>query len=340
MSKTNFPLLQKRIFEQILAKTLYKRSLVEELVNLLGISQSAAYKRIQGNVLLNLEELAKVGQHYQMSLDQLLVAPQGRAIFEFKALSQKPKSLEAYLQGLSDDLIALNKTSNPYLYYVSNDLPIFHYFLFPELLAFKLFIWGRTIWGWKGFQRKKFDLKKMLKDYPILVQPNFDLNIYQQIPSTEFWKEGILDHILTQVKYYQQNGVFAKTDDALVLCNQLKFLTQSLKEMALKETKALNDTIPTKSKRKEKNFHLFQNEISNTNNIILIQSREINWVYTTFDSPNYMVSKEPGLVSYTKDWFEKIQKRSKLISGSESSCLQFFNVLEEQILAVEREFDI
>lgn len=44
-----------------------------------------------------------------------------------------------------------------------------------------------------------------------------------------------------------------------------------------------------------------------------------------------MTSEDTVQLNYAADWLKRIQKRSRLISGSESNCIQFFGTLEEKI---------
>ncbi len=333
----NILVFQQKIFELIKEKSANKTNFVADLSQLLGLGSSAVYKRIRGDIQLNIEELYLLAHHYQISLDQFFLKNSGHTMYYFKALEKKPKSLEDYLQSINTDMERLGQSQNPIIYYVSNDLPIFYYFLSPELLAFKLFIWARTIWEWPGFQRKKFDIYQMLQKYPVLKEEQISWTSYQAIPAIEFWKESILDHLLKQIEYYHDNNVFAKKTDAFILCEQLHLLIQRIQEMALKENKWSLQQNPPKNKKTRKKFKLYQNEINNTDNIVLIQSKDTNAVYTTFDSPNFQVTSNPAMLRYSKNWFERIRKRSRLISGSEGNCLLFFNGLKKRIRKTKTE---
>lgn len=333
----NALVLQQKIFEQIKERSSNKTAFAAELSQLLGLGTSAVYKRTRGDILLNLEELYLLANHYQISLDQFSLTTSGHTSFYFKALIEKPNTFQEYLQSINADIELLGQSQNPLMYYVSNDLPIFYYFLSPELLAFKLFIWARTIWEWSGFQKKKFDIQQMFRKYPLLKQEQVSWTAFQTIPSIEFWQKSILDHLLKQIRYYYHNDVFANKTDAFILCEQLHLLIQRIQEMALTENKSGTKEKQARRKKARKKFKLFQNEINNTNNIVLIQSKDINAVYTTFDSPNFQVSSDPSMLLYSKGWFERIQKRSRLISGSEGNCLHFFNDLRKRIKKTERE---
>jgi len=64
--------LQVMFFQYIKSKLPSHLSLVDALADLLEISNDSAYRRIRGEKVISLEEIAKIASHFKLSVDQLL----------------------------------------------------------------------------------------------------------------------------------------------------------------------------------------------------------------------------------------------------------------------------
>jgi hypothetical protein len=67
----NQPGVQQIFFRHIKASLAGHLSLVDEVADLLNISNDSAYRRIRGEKLLSFEEIQILCTHYKISLDQL-----------------------------------------------------------------------------------------------------------------------------------------------------------------------------------------------------------------------------------------------------------------------------
>jgi hypothetical protein len=77
---------------------------------------------------------------------------------------------------------------------------------------------------------------------------------------------------------------------------------------------------------------MYHNEISHTNNILLIESDSLNQIYFAYDNPNYIVTDNEDLINYTRNWFEKVRKSALPISlDAEKNRRVFFNIILKQI---------
>lgn len=101
---------------------------------------------------------------------------------------------------------------------------------------------------------------------------------------------------------------------------------QKMAETGKKITLEQNpDSIDTK-------FQMYHNEISHTNNILLIESESLNQIYFAYDNPNYIVTDNEELINYTRSWFSKIMKSATSISlDNEKNRRAFFNIIYKQI---------
>ena len=64
--------IQNQLFNQIKDRLPENLSLVDEIADLLEISNDSAYRRIRGDKALEFEELGKLAKHFKISLDDSL----------------------------------------------------------------------------------------------------------------------------------------------------------------------------------------------------------------------------------------------------------------------------
>lgn len=61
-----------RFFQYIKTKAPSHISFVDEIADLLAISNDSVYRRIRGGKMISLEEISKIASHFKVSVDQLL----------------------------------------------------------------------------------------------------------------------------------------------------------------------------------------------------------------------------------------------------------------------------
>ena len=319
--------VQVKLFEQI-APTGAKGK-VEEIGEVLNLTRSAVYKRMNGNKLLAMDELIKLSEHFSFSIDSLLFQDTDLALFSFPIITEPPHSYEEFLNSILMDLERFSSYADAHLYYVTNEIPFFYYFFFPELTAFKLFVWGRTIWNWPHLQKEKFNAYKMLNYQEVHKLTDHMLDLYLKIPSLELWNTMILNNTIKQILYYQSGGIFDDPEEAVLLGEQMKKLVTHFRDMSSQGKKFKPGEDP---KLLESNFQLYHNEITNCNNTILAVSEAGKLVFTTFGNPNFMRSYQEKMTRFAEDWFELIRKRSTSISGEgERNREQFFDELDRKV---------
>ena len=131
--------LQQLFFNHIKSKLPVHLSLVDEVAELLSISNDSAYRRIRGEKPIGLDEIQVLCNKYQVSLDQLLQIQTNTVIFSGNKVDAVIFDFKKYLQDVKDSLQLITTLQNPHIFYYNKDIPIFHYMQFPELCAFKFF---------------------------------------------------------------------------------------------------------------------------------------------------------------------------------------------------------
>src|SRR5215212_7694719 len=88
---------QQLFFNHIKSKLPVHLSLVDEVAELLAISNDSAYRRIRGEKPIGLDEIQMLCNKYQVSLDQLLQIGNETAIFSGKMVDHSNFNLTGYL---------------------------------------------------------------------------------------------------------------------------------------------------------------------------------------------------------------------------------------------------
>lgn len=319
--------LQQAIFDKILTQFSKRSQAVAALSDLFQMGNNAIYRRMRGESLLTPDEILQLAKHFQISLDAIVHEDSEKVLFSFPPVAEKVKDFENYLNSISTNMENLHQINEVLIKYAASELPIFQYCFFPELIAFKLYTWGKTSWS--------FDY---LTDIPFtfdLISPSAIrasetlLDHYLKIPSTELWNRNVLDNTLNQIEYYYESGSIAKQADALLLCDRLTELLQHLKRMAETGKKF---PIGTKEVEKRSDFNLFLNEMVDTNNTIIVDTSLGKAIYSTFGNPNFLKSTDQRTTEYIDNWYDRIMVKSQPISEhAEKARNQYFNKLIRKV---------
>ena len=300
---------------------------IEELSRLLSIGKDAVYRRLRGDTELTLEEVKILANRYSLSLDEILFENNEKALFTVNSFFTPVRKFSDYLRSLRYYLDQASLLRNPEVIYATAEIPMFLYGTFPELMCFKMYVWGKTVWNLSTALDNQFSFDLFsteLKQQMIACSKQ-----YMTFKTTELWCLNILDNTLNQLEFVLTNGNFKTPSDSLVVCDKMSALINHVWKMA--ETgKKYNPG--DSSEDASVNFELFHNELVYTNNTILLKSEATNVVFSTFDSPNVLSTTDQRIFEHTENWFLGIKNKSEYITEvSEKSRNQFFNKLEQKI---------
>ncbi|MES1226402.1 MAG: helix-turn-helix domain-containing protein, partial [Bacteroidota bacterium] len=161
-------------------------SLVDELSDLFGLSADSVYRRIRGEKPIALSELKTICEKYHLSLDHVLQLQNNSVVFQAPEINSKKESFIEYLNGLVSQLKYFNNFEKRQVLYLCKDLPFWHFYLYPELAAFKTFVWIKTVQNNPEYTNKKFSLKEYPFDDCYKVGQEM-IKLYNNIPSIELW---------------------------------------------------------------------------------------------------------------------------------------------------------
>src|SRR5664279_1657436 len=92
------PGVQQIFFQHVKSNLAAHLSLVDEVAELLNISNDSAYRRIRGEKPLSFEELKILCAHYKISLDQLFHLNNNSFLFSGPLISKDNFGIEMYLE--------------------------------------------------------------------------------------------------------------------------------------------------------------------------------------------------------------------------------------------------
>lgn len=296
-------------------------SFVDELSDLLGISNDSIYRRLRGETSLTIDEVQIICKTFKISFDSFINNNLASVTFDYKNLFNSEEGFEVYLNSILNDITKIQAARNKNIIYAAKDLPIFYNFRFDELSSFKLFYWLRSVIDVPSLQGKKYN-PKLISENLLSVGRKIYLT-YSKIPSAEVWCEGSLASLFKQIEYYWDSGFFAVKNDAILLCEIVKQQFDIIQKQAETSSKIISDNkIP---KEFENNFKLYSSEIEIGNNCILANIENNLSVYLTHNTFNKLISSNQSFCAETEQWLQNLMKKSTLISGvSEKYRYQFF----------------
>lgn len=315
--------LQKIFFEQIRERFPADASFVHEIAELLSISNDSAYRRIRGEKALDLIDLQKLASAFNISIDALFKLKGNKILFDYHTLEPDKLGIKEWLGLILADTKRIYEASSREIIYAAKDPPVFHNFQIPELAAFKLFFWQKTLCNFPEFKGKKLRLDDA--DMETINIGRQLLSVSNKIPTIEIWNEDTFNITLRQIEYYMVSGYFEKEDDILNLCDKLEKWIRHLSDQAEHGFKYMYGEAVDGI---ENSFSMYENEVVLNDNTILVRRDDVTKVYLTFNTLSLLVSQSPVFCANVDSYFNKLIRKSNLMSVSGAKARnRFFNKL-------------
>ncbi len=298
---------QQILFLKSIQQLIHPVNLAEELIRLLSLSRSAAYARMSGKAQLSFDETVILLQHYPVSLETQLKPTTTR--FNAPFLNHPPTSMTAYLDAIERDLTVLAQSPDSLIQYMAHEVPFFHYLFEPDLAAFKMYMWGRTVWGIED-TRTPFDLEKYRQNAPLQAQMRRLSEMYASIESEEIWNSNMLDITLNQIGHCCQSRKFKSAEEPRELFKILRGLIQRLKTNV--ET---GEKIIDKVGKNSHKLKAWYNELLPTATFILVTIYAHQSLYLTFESPNFIQNNDVSMCEGSGSVFKNHQLIALNLNG-------------------------
>jgi transcriptional regulator with XRE-family HTH domain len=285
-----------------------KDYLVFELSDLLSLSNDSVYRRLRGETLFTIEDVAKICRHYSISFDSIIELKQNNnLIFQYHPILQE-RDLFNNLVMIRDDLKYYASQKDVDFRYAALDVPIFYNFLFPEVAKFKNIYWLRSSLKSKDYDSMKYAGHKMV-DQVLELQEEI-IGYYKIIHSTEIWTYSMLNNILSQISYYWFSGMFDDMEQALMLCNHINEQVLLLKKIAEKGSK----DIRRDDYQGASNCTIYCSEVELVNNCLQVRQNERQKVYMGTQAFNMITTYNDIFNEENENWFKKVFSKSTQIS--------------------------
>ena len=321
--------VQEILFQSIKSKLSPNLSFVHEISELLSISYDSAYRRIRGEKELSLEELKALCLHYNISVDALLNMKSNHVIFSSMAIGENGIDIESWLQSLLAAIKQIHAAKDREIIYAAKDIPVFYYFEFPEIAAFKIYFWNKALIPASGYENRKLTLETPDKLYETGRQL---LAHYIKIPTIEIWSEETISSVLRQIEYCFVSGFFADTNDVYRLCDVLEAWLEHVQSQA---EHGFQYMLGTQPQGIENNFRLYHNEVLVTDNTILVKTDGQKTSYNTYNVINQLVTTNTAFCDQIENSLRNLMQKSTLISStSAKERNRFFKTLHEKVNAL------
>jgi hypothetical protein len=302
-------------------------SMVDEIADILDLGYDSVYRRIRGEKPITIGELKILCDRYQISLDQVLQVDNDSIVFQAPGINNDI-DFSAYLSGILAEFKYFNSFASKQMFYLCKDLPIWHFFLFPEIAAFKIFCWMKTIQNHPDYQHKTFSLS----DFPFNEFYRTGKQIleeYNKIPTVELWGYETVNSTINQIQYYRDAKLFAKNDDLKQVLQSLNNMLNQLRMEAEEGVKFMPGVDASYSKV---GYNLYINEVLLGNNTTLVNLDNTLHCYINYNGLNYFKTRDVRFTSRSMRHFDTLVSRSTHISATgEKYRNKYFGSLEERV---------
>lgn len=321
--------IQERLFQIIKNSLPPHISFVHDLSELLQISYDSAYRRIRGEKEISIEELHLVCLHYKISADSLFNLRSNHVVFDSLAIGEDGLDIEKWLQSLLAAIKIIHATKEREIIYAAKDIPVFYYFEFPEIAAFKTYFWNKALIPSGNYQDKKLSL-----DTPAHLYETGRLLLanYVKIPTIEIWSEETISSVLRQIEYCFISGFFSRRDDVFTLCDVLSSWLDHVQSQA---EHGFQYMLGGSAEGIEGSYKLYHNEVLVSDNTILVKADGRKTSYNTYNVINQLITSNPVFCDQIENSLKNLMQKSTMISGtSAKERYRFFNILHEKVNAL------
>lgn len=326
MSGINNP-VQSVFFDQVRKSLPPNVSFADELAEILMISKDSAYRRIRGETILSLDEIKKLCEKFNLSLDAIIGPSSGFASFRYRIIDKTNFTINDWLKTILENLTMLQTSERGELLYFAKDLPVFYYFNSPLLSSFKLFFWMNSVLRYDHGQHLKFNSEQVPKEMTSLGKRIYDR--YTSIRRMEIWSEETLNVTLRQIEFYYECGFLEGSSVARRLCDEYLDLLNLIRSWAGVGYKEHGGN----------SFELYKNDLLIADNTILFRIGDKRLVFIPYNTFNVLSTTNEIFCKQTDDYLANlIGKSQKISTTGEKERHIFFNQMEEKIQKTRSKF--
>jgi plasmid maintenance system antidote protein VapI len=319
--------LQTELFTHIKFILPVHLNLVDAVAETLELSTDSAYRRIRGEKPVTFDELGKLAQRFEISIDRFLRLPSDSYIFTGKLANPTDYGLEKWLENTLKQFRYMAHQPYAHLYYIARDLPVPHYFQIPELASFKFFFWQKSLLNMRELKGAKYAPHELSNYIQELTSEIADA--FNKIHSSEIWSVETVNSTLRQIEYYHGAGIFKNEDDAMHLCDALQRVVTHLENQAEQGIKFHEGKAAAKGNG---NFHIYNNELNVGVNNVFVDMGEVKISYLNLGHISYISTRDQIINdNQLSTTLNIINKSEPLHVVNEKARNGFFNALRARI---------
>lgn len=303
-------------------------SMVDEIAELLEISNDSAYRRIRGEKPIDLEETYKLCNHFKLSIDQLLHLQSDAIIFRGRVNTTSETVFEDYLKSLLLNFQMINSFEKKHIYVLMKDIPPFVHFQIPELAVFKFYFWMKSILHDERLKKVKFSLNDSRYE-EFLPLSRKVIESYNTIPVTEIWNIESINSTLRQIDFYRQSGMYENKSDIIILYEKVDELISHIERQAELGVKFFIDTKPGDNAAA---YNMFVNELILGDNTYLVEMGTTRLTFLNHSVLYFIGTQDEQFTNAMSSNINNLVKKSTQLSSiGEKDRTRFFNRLHDKI---------
>lgn len=299
---------QKKLFDILSRRNTKDHQILYDVMELLDIKKGAAYKRMNGETSMPISEVIKLADHYNLSLDATFRSDKYISFFHPFVHKQK-SSLQIFIDQYKKffkPLEGIDSDEQVHLTYLANELPIFYYFGHKYIFNFMISVWKHLHWDDVNLEvGNAEEYEQEGKE----IRNNI-LNNYYKHEVTEIWNSNMLNNLYQQIIFSITIRAFKSPNYIPRLMNDIENLILHLRDISIKGTKSIKGAVVEGSELK-----IYLNDFGNYLNIVQFDSRSVKSSFLGYDYPQFIVSHNKPFFQFSKDWINRLKKRSVLISS-------------------------
>lgn len=271
------------------------QNLAQNVADALVISTNEAYKKIRGTSNLNLPQLIKLADAFNAPFSYR-PGEAASVNFNYLYVDRETPDMLGYLRDLLQNLKQIQQRKDKHIIITTDDIPIFHFFKYPELTCFKLFFWADN-------SAAKFDYDAVHEEIVAVAQ---ELNrIYLEIPSTEIWSKDAVLGTIDQVRYAYEAGHISDKLLAERIVEQIRYCLTDMNMYAMSAKKTIDPN---------HTFNWYNSDVLG-GVVYLVEFKDSMLCYNRFNTFNYLKTDDQFYCKQTKYWMQGLIKKSVAFSG-------------------------
>ncbi len=322
---------QKRIFQVAKEKLPPHLRLADVISELLNVGSDSAYRRIRGEKELTLSELQKVCSHFGISMDEMWNHKSSGINFRYAPLDIVSNSTNYYhyMVQFTQNIENLAKAESKEILFTAEDIPVFHFMPYPELIFFKLYAWYQTICNlpisYDQFVVNLGEKDKLLGCYKKMTVS------YSHIPSTEIWTYNTIDPVLRLLEYYYDLESFENKEMPKLLCSQLLEMIDTVSQWT---------EMKKKGPKSNSDFNLYLSPVNPENSFMISKCNGMSIATIKLFTINSLATTDQSFCSETEKWINNTISKSTFLSGASArERFRFFQQLRNRINNLAEKFE-